>query len=1261
MGSRKLLGKSRLKNPYDKRGVYETNELGQSLLENKSLVHQGHRQRIHDTQIDVSNNDPYHNHVVCHMPGAAYPSHVLKDHSGNFFDDYIHANNNNTDIGILESGPGEFHATHCWDQHYTVTDHSTLRFGSGNFTIEFWMKTGRAINIETYIMGKGSNAGRTSGGTGWVIYLTAANLLGFYDGLSNTSIQSTVAIDHDTWYHVAFVRSSGAMTIFINGVTAATGSSSGNFADTNNLIIGKDRNTSGTTYFSGLIFDIRLTASAVYADNFTAPTTLLDMTNAVFSISGNEPWHPITTTLQRQGRTVTPGNNQWIRRIPDHPFFVKHPRPTGSGRSCSVRVYERGIQISDTHPTASLKFGTNPFTVECWVYTVPQANIGIAGKGTGDVAGAGATGWNFFIDGYTTLRWSDGASASVAATIALSGSSWNHVAAVREGTGTNQFKMFVNGQLAYTGTLSANYTQTNPLVIFSTRNHQYQPSGARYFGLRISNSARYTSSFTINTSTFFDTVATNDVNTLLYMVDTKNQPAKPFKPQYVNDGYEQISVRAKFTGSHRIGSHALFTGSGYSAVNISGSANSALFVQTSNSSFAFANNDFSIEFWYCNQFEWDNPGNASPRIFFDCRGAFNDNGMALRMNFRSLQLISSGRVILSDTTTFFAQRAWTHVCIQRVNGNMAMYINGEKRSETLYAGTINATNNKMYFMNGAFGVRNDNRLYGYMSDIRVVKGTGVYAVGSTNPDYIKVPTEPLTATLETVLLTANGPTFKDYSSSANAVWAGNRTDTNYTGSWDVFIAGFGPYDNRPQATPMAVDFWDSSYSGPHAEPDNNSGDWQMTEGTWVMRMFKPWTIECWFYQPQTNPSAIATVPTWYYCSETTNGDGWQIQSNYSSTANSYNDITFTWRLARLTSGANETIATTSGNGKIAPHSWNHVAVVFDPTKTNKIAMFVNGNRVATRAAFTQSYKESTYRRIQSAGYHGTGDLRISDVARYDTDQTIYTVPNTAFQRDSNTAFLLKYEDMFKDSAYRCLKVMDGAIHPSYQYTKWGNGSMCFMNIGTAANTNYNKIYMRSGDGPWREDLLDIRYGDFTVEGWVQWRDAATGGRAFPTTAPGACWYHHVNYIWAGIDASGNWCLLNRSGTTTNTTGLIVNAIGVATSSSGNWQHVALVRKDGDFTLFVNGVVASYLYSGNHGTYASNGPTTNRNDDFYDVGNFRLGSEHSETSLTMWCGQVEDFRITALARYHTGVVDGQAMMCHIGTNVSGVPTGPFPTR
>ena len=1274
MTKSRLIGKSRTYTQFDKSGIFTTNDLTVFNFENRNLIQKPLKNQLRNNFSEIingiENKDPYNNHVMFHIPGPIYDTHILKDQSGNNFDEFLYANDYRNETGIHESGPNEYFSTHLWANGYTVADAASLRFGTSNFTIEFWMKTGRIYTAETYIMGKGTLAGRTSGGTGWVIYLTTGNLIGFYDGLSNTSTQSTVAITHDTWTHIAIVRSGTAITIYQDGVSSASaGTAAGNFTDTNPIYINQDRVTTSTTYFGGYLFDLRIKTSAVYTANFSRPTDILDMTGSILSLSGADPWHPYQTALQKEGLTITASaGNYDVRKIDDHPFFVKFPRPTGSGVACSVKLQDRGLQIADKKPGKSLAFGTSAFTVECWVYvsnyTRAASYCGIAGKGTGNGATAGATGWSLIVDGDgQTLKWSDGTSALVAGNVNLGTLCWNHVAAVREGTGTNQFKMYVNGQLAYTGTLATNYTQTEPLIIGASRNHQYPPLGNRYFGFKISSVARYTGAFTINKSTFFTTTATTDANTLIYMIDTLNKRPRPLKPQYINDGYELITVRARgTTGQHRTTNYGLNAGN-FSLQSVANAGTATLYAQTSAGSFSFGS-DFSIEFWICTNYEWERVYDSTPRMFLDCRTAFNDAvGFALRHDYRSLQLICGGQVILSDTSFYLPQRSWSHICIQRTGVNLALYVNGDKRDETSYTGSMGATtNNKLYLGNGAYGVRNDQRFYGWMSDIRIVNGTSAYGVGSSNPDQIEVPNSPVSAiTNTTLLISANSPILKDSSSVGNAVWAGNRGDANFTSSWDVWIVPFGPYNLLDRSNAMVVDAWDGSYSGAACEPDQNNGNNRSVEGTWLMRLTKAWTIEGWIYLPSTNPASISVAPTLAYTSVTASANGWNLVTHYAGTGNSFCDITFTWR--RETAPTLDYLNTSGQTGNLKPNGWNHVAVVYNPAKTNIVAIFVNGLRVAARtSSFTAIPQMYTYDRMQYGGYGGVGDMRVSDIARYDNDQATYTIPTSAsWVRDINTSVFIKLDNNLKIYSQQMPAIFDGLMKPSYQYTKWGNGSIAFGNYNTGSGNN-DHFFIAPYGSNWAQRVGDTRYGDFTVEGWAQWKDATAGGRATPSGAPGACIFHFSNYYWVGINTSGNWTALNRGGATTNYTPTLLNTIAVATSTAGTWDYWCFQRKDGDYTLYVNGIIVCRLWGANHGTYGANGPTASAqstHDDFYDIGDVRVGYEYNDTAGSQWCGHLEDFRYTGLARYETVIISGVPTQCHNGTRIPAMPTAAFP--
>ena len=89
-------------------------------------------------------------------------------------------------------------------------------------------------------------------------------------------------------------------------------------------------------------------------------------------------------------------------------------------------------------------------------------------------------------------------SADITGATVLAINTWYHVAAVREGTGTNQTKLYVNGTLDVTGTNATNYTTQSQAWIGAQINNP----GATYFqgyiaDLRVTRGhARYTSNFT---------------------------------------------------------------------------------------------------------------------------------------------------------------------------------------------------------------------------------------------------------------------------------------------------------------------------------------------------------------------------------------------------------------------------------------------------------------------------------------------------------------------------------------------------------------------------------------------------------------------------------------------------------------------------------------------------------------------------------------------------------------------------------------------
>lgn len=145
----------------------------------------------------------------------------------------------------------------------------------GDFTLEGWFYfnalTGNHILFDTY------NSGTS--GTYQLYYRSTGTSLAWYD----TSSASVLLQDSrsgwmvtDKWYHIAVVRESGALTIFVDGSQVATTTGyTTNLSHSRPFVLGAQYSTS-TNYVNGYISNVRVTkGSALYSKNFTPPTAEL--------------------------------------------------------------------------------------------------------------------------------------------------------------------------------------------------------------------------------------------------------------------------------------------------------------------------------------------------------------------------------------------------------------------------------------------------------------------------------------------------------------------------------------------------------------------------------------------------------------------------------------------------------------------------------------------------------------------------------------------------------------------------------------------------------------------------------------------------------------------------------------------------------------------------------------------------------------------------------------------------------------------------
>lgn len=209
--------------------------------------------------------------------------------------------NNGATISTLRSrfGGGSLYLNN--GAYVSVADHTDFGFGTGDFTIELWVYAYENVNWRTLI-----EVGTYSSGLLWRMGTGGDNLY-----INNSQYNWNPGnVPINSWTHLALVRSSGTVKVFINGNESLSISNGSDLGSSKPVFIG-GRNGGGET-FNGFIDEIRVTkgiSSSRYSSNFDVRTLY-----APFPSSGTPVSPPnIPTNL------IAGGLDQTINMIWDAP------------------------------------------------------------------------------------------------------------------------------------------------------------------------------------------------------------------------------------------------------------------------------------------------------------------------------------------------------------------------------------------------------------------------------------------------------------------------------------------------------------------------------------------------------------------------------------------------------------------------------------------------------------------------------------------------------------------------------------------------------------------------------------------------------------------------------------------------------------------------------------------------------------------------------------------------------------------------------
>jgi hypothetical protein len=573
------------------------------------------------------------------------------------------------------------------------------------------------------------------------------------------------------------------------------------------------------------------------------------------------------------------------------------------------------LSVADS---ASLRFGSGNFTIEAWVFrTASGATHTIACKGSS----TGPTGWVFQINSADKLVFID-TSTSITGTTSLTANTWYYVAVVRAGTGASQTTLYVNGASDGTGTSATTFSQTDAMRIGTDRSAANGFAGY-VSNLRLSNtnltiSSTPTTPLTALASTIFLSCGYNrfiDGSSLASAITVGSGT-----PQV--QAFQPFSPTASYTA-------AAYGGSGY----LPGTSSDYLSI-ANNAGFDFGTADVTIEAWvYLNTV-----GTTKSIFAATSSGASNYSFLINSNNFLELDIPAQSVIASSNPIPL---STWAHVAYTRNGGVNRLFVNGNLCTTSTNSITNAITTGGLNLQIGATILSGFTFPFnGYISNLRVVKGTAVYTAAFTPP------TTPLTAISGTSLLTnfTNAGIY-DAAVQNNAITVGDAQASTTQSKW----------------SPTSMKF-------------DGTGDWLTAIDSLQLQLGTgDFTIDGWVY-------LSATGAIYGIISKGTATTGWSVNVTV------LNKLQFSYTASNLT-----------GTTSLAASTWYYFAVVRSGTATGNLKVYLNGTADATSGgAVTDNFNQTNILyvgadRVGATPLNGyLQDVRITKAAR-----TI-TTPTAAF-------------------------------------------------------------------------------------------------------------------------------------------------------------------------------------------------------------------------------------------------------------------------
>ena len=567
--------------------------------------------------------------------------------------------------------------------------------GNGSFTVEawVWLNSLKDYNVIYDDRATGSSAAGLALG----VDSTGAPYLYTNNGFQITSTQTCTA---KRWHHISLVRSSGVITLYVDGTSGGTYNSSASFTDTN-LGIGIARTYTPTSQYDGYIRDVRAVVGTAITPVSGGPTERLEaVTNTSlltchlsYIADGSTNDHAITV-------------NGDVSTKPFSPYDYLEYSVTDHGGSVHFDGTGDYLTIPDH---SSLNFASNDWTIECWIY--PRTNVGDCGIWHQSADG---TDWySIYLDGAFNLKFvfynvSNGVEwAGTAASNTAPQNTWTHVALVRQfGTGVY---LYANGKLVASDTLDVSVAMLDKTYNHVIGYERFVGSGNAFDGF-ISDfkmdigTAHYTAEFTPPTAPLSSTASDLHIKGTDASIIDKSQGANLKLAGNTTGSTTQV----KFANTKSM----YFDGSGD---YISLDADNDLF------DFSYGTGDFTIEGWfYFNSLPTSS--SAAPKLYIDIASSTTYWQLYLLPGGLTLRANNTG-IYITESTVTWSTNTWYYISLSRSASTYSVHVDGDRVINT---STTHQIGNHAYKTIGGTNLASAQSLNGYIQDFRITKGLARY-------------------------------------------------------------------------------------------------------------------------------------------------------------------------------------------------------------------------------------------------------------------------------------------------------------------------------------------------------------------------------------------------------------------------------------------------------------------------------------------------------------------------------------------------------